>query len=92
MLTIACYRGTLEKYESHPMIQKLIEKSRDYDYIIAPIADNRMFQIINSFINGEITDEQCKHCLAATKLGEDKVKLARIEYRGQEHYIDEILN
>lgn len=28
-----------------------------------------MFQIINSFINGEITDEQCKHCLAATNLG-----------------------
>jgi hypothetical protein len=26
------------------------------------------------------------------KLGEDKVKLARIEYRGQGHYIDEILN
>jgi transcriptional regulator with XRE-family HTH domain len=133
MLTIAYYRGTLEQYESHPMIQKLIEKSRDCDYIIAPIADNRMFQIINSFINGEITDEQCKHCLAATnlgyqyvfisdqsvksialaervyiseserkyykgirtsdaKLGEDKVKLARIEYRGQGHYIDEILN
>ena len=28
-----------------------------------------MFQIINSFIDGEITDEQCKHCLAATNLG-----------------------
>ncbi|MCQ2518358.1 MAG: DUF3990 domain-containing protein [Lachnospiraceae bacterium] len=132
MLTIAYYRGTLEKYESHPIIKNLIKKSRDCDYIIAPIADNRMFQIINSFIDGEITDEQCKHCLAATnlgcqyvfisdkavknanlvervyisdnekefykgirtsdaKLGEDKVKLARIEYRGQGRYIDEIL-
>ena len=91
-----------------------------------------MFQIINSFIDGEITDEQCKHCLAATnlgnqyvftksnaikkinlverlyisesernyykgirksdtKLGEDKVKLARIKYRGKGYYIDEIL-
>ena len=91
-----------------------------------------MFQIINSFISGEITDEQCKHCLAATnlgkqyvfaseksvkkikilersyissnereylktrrseesKLGEDKVKLARIQYRGKGLYIDEIL-
>ena len=26
------------------------------------------------------------------KLGEDKVKLARIQYRGKGHYIDEILN
>lgn len=132
MMTIAYYRGSLERYESHPMIQELIKKSRDCDYIIAPIADNRMFQIINSFIAGEITDEQCKHCLAATnlgyqyvfisdksvrntkiiertyisdserkyyqgirtsdaKLGEDKVKLARVQYRGQGRYIDEIL-
>lgn len=132
MLTIAYYRGLLTKYENHPIIKKLIEKTKKCDYIIAPIADNRMFQIINSFINSEITDEQCKHCLAATnlgnqyvfkskksisnikiiekiyisnrekenyqnisiknrKLGEDKVKLAKIKYRGKGKYIDEIL-
>lgn len=132
MMTIAYYRGSLEDYKNHPVIQELVKQSRDCDYIIAPIADNRMFQIINSFIDGEITDEQCKHCLAATnlgyqyvfisekslkniklvervyisksereyykgmrksdaKLGEDKVKLARIQYRGQGRYIDEIL-
>ena len=91
-----------------------------------------MFQIINSFIAGDLTDEQCKHCLAATnlgmqyifisekavsqvkliercyiadnereyyknirneesKLGEDKVKLAKRQYRGRGQYIDEIL-
>ncbi len=132
MMTIAYYRGTLEKYKNHPAIVELIEKSKNCDYIVAPIADNRMFQIINSFIDGEITDEQCKHCLAATnlgyqyvfksdksiknievverayisesekkfyrgirtsdsKLGDDKVKLARIKYRGKGYYIDEIL-
>lgn len=132
MMTIAYYRGALTHYQNHPVIKKLIHDSRDCDYIIAPIADNRMFQIINSFIDGEITDEQCKHCLAATnlgsqyifiseraikqvillercylaknekdhyknirisdtKLGDDKVKLARIKYRGQGRYIDEIL-
>ena len=132
MMTIAYYRGALEEYKHHPIVKRLAEKSRLYDYIIAPIADNRMFQIINSFIYGEITDEQCKHCLAATNLGfqyvfitekslknlklvercyvsdkerqyyknlrssdtrlsDDKVKLARIKYRGKGHYIDEIL-
>lgn len=132
MLTIAYYRGVLDDYASHPIIQKLIEESKNCDYIVAPIADNRMFQIINSFIDGEITDEQCKHCLAAThlgsqyvfttpnaikqtkiiercyisesekeyykkarlsdtKLGDDKVKLAKIQYRGKGKYIDEIL-
>ena len=132
MLTIAYYRGTLEEYESHPIVKKLVKQSRECDYIVAPIADNRMFQIINSFISGEITDEQCKHCLSATnlgyqyvfvsdksvnkikllercyisekerdyyrnirssesKLGDDKVKLARIKYRGKGKYIDELL-
>lgn len=132
MMTIAYYRGTLDEYKDHPIVRSLIEQSRDCDYIIAPIADNRMFQIINSFIAGDLTDEQCKHCLAATnlgmqyifisekavsqakliercyiadnereyyknirneesKIGEDKVKLAKRQYRGQGQYIDEIL-
>ncbi len=132
MLTIAYYRGALDEYKEHPTVKELTRQSRDCDYIIAPIADNRMFQIINSFIYGEITDEQCKHCLAATnlgmqyifisekavshakliercyisdsereyyknvrlegaELGDNKVKLARKQYRGKGLYIDEIL-
>ena len=69
MLTIAYYQGALNAYKDHPKIKELIAQSKNCDYIIAPIADNRMFQIINSFIFGEITDVQCKHCLAATNLG-----------------------
>lgn len=69
MMTIAYYRGTLDEYKDHPIVRSLVAQSRDCDYIIAPIADNRMFQIINSFIAGDLTDEQCKHCLAATNLG-----------------------
>lgn len=132
MMTIAYYRGALDEYKNHPVVKKIIEQSRACDYIIAPIADNRMFQIIHSFIEGELTDEQCKHCLAATnlgmqyifvsekavsqakliercyishnereyyknirleesKLGANKVKLARKQYRGKGQYIDEIL-
>ena len=132
MLTIAYFRGTLDKYKDVIIIKQLISKLENIDYVIAPIADNKMFRIIDSFINGEITDEQCQHCLAATNLGyqyvllnenaisklqmleccylsneernyyrnlksednkisEDKVKLARIQYRGKGLYIDEIL-
>ena len=69
MLTIASYRGVLGDYENHPMVKRLVEKSKECDYIIAPIADNRMFRIIDSFVSGEITDEQCVHCLSATNLG-----------------------
>ena len=132
MMTIAYYRETLDEYENHPLIEKIIKESRDCDYIIAPIADNKMFETINEFIEGNLTDEQCKHCLAATnlgmqyvfltekaasklkivercyvcnkereyykklkedyrKLGNDKVKLAKAQYRGIGKYIDEVL-
>lgn len=132
MMTIAYCRESLEEYENHPLIEKIIKESRDCDYIIAPIADNKMFETINEFIEGNLTDEQCKHCLAATnlgmqyvfltekaasrlkivercyvcdkereyykklkedyrKLGNDKVKLAKAQYRGIGKYIDEVL-
>ena len=69
MLAVAYYRQMLDEKSNHPLILKIKEKIINSDYIIAPIADNRMFQIIDRFIEGEITDEQCKHCLAATDLG-----------------------
>lgn len=69
MLAIAYFRGRLEKYKESKIIKRIIAQISKADYIIAPIADNRMFQIIDTFIDGEITDEQCKHCLAATNLG-----------------------
>ena len=131
-MAVAYFRGGLSQYEDHHLIRYIVRKVRSCDYVIAPIADNRMFQIIDSFISGEITDEQCNHCLAATnlgnqyvivsekaaghirmiehcylpenekayyrsirssetKLGNDKVKLARIQFRGKGRYIDEIL-
>ena len=92
-----------------------------------------MFQLIEEFIDGEITDVQCQHALSATNLGMqvvflselalervrpplgrcilaeaekkdyltgkleenrigiDKAKIAKREYRGQGQYIDQIL-
>lgn len=132
MLMIAFFRGRLEEFRNSRVILELIESMKGIDYIIAPIADNRMFEIIDSFIDGEITDLQCQHCLSATNLGnqyvfvtqkalsqvqilehcylaqeekdyylqtkkesmevsQDKVKIARKEYRGQGQYIEEIL-
>ncbi len=132
MLLIAYFRNKLTVYSEHPLVLKVLSKIEGADYIIAPIADNRMFEIIDSFIEGEITDIQCQHCLSATnlgnqyvfitskalnnlkilrhcylatvekeyylsskqessKIGNDKVKVARIKYRGQGKYIEEIL-
>lgn len=132
MLAIAYFRGRLGDYAGHPKIKSILNKIAEADYIIAPVADNRMFEIIDSFIDGEITDIQCQHCLSATdlgnqyvmktrkaldkvtvkrrcylckneksyymtskqeesKTGNDKVKVARRQYRGQGQYIEDIL-
>jgi len=132
MLTVAAFRGKLQGRVSEKQQERIRAKADRADYITAPIADNRMYQIIDSFIDGEITDEQCRHALAATDLGmqyviktdraakcaevlercylcvpekndytaerradlkasEDKVRAARIKYRGKGKYIDEIL-
>lgn len=69
MLTIAYFRGKLKEYCEAELIKQIAKSKVGIDYIIAPIADNRMFEIIDSFIDGEITDVQCQHCLSATNLG-----------------------
>lgn len=69
MITIAYFRGWLDDFKDSSLIQKLISKISNYDVIVAPIADNRMFDIIAEFVENEITDEQCRHALAATNLG-----------------------
>lgn len=132
VLAIAFFRGKFEGRQKSRRLVDILTKINEADYLIAPIADNRMFQIIDTFISGEITDEQCKHCLAATnlgmqyvflseesikhlqilekcyvcseekeyykkeqldlqRLGSDKTKLARIQYKGKGLYLEEIL-
>lgn len=73
MLTIALFRGRLSEYTGHPRLIELMKRVNDADVIVAPIADNRMYEVIDSFIAGEITDEQCRHCLSATDLGNQYV-------------------
>lgn len=73
MLMIAYFRKRLDAYANHQIIRELLARLEGIDYIIAPIADNRMFEIIDSFIDGEITDVQCQHCLSATNLGNQYV-------------------
>ena len=132
MIAIAYFRGWIKDCEDCHLVKNILEKIRDCDVLIAPIADNRMFDIIADFIEGNITDEVCKHSLAATNLGFqyvlktdkaiskttmikemfvskkekeefvkkritltenglEKVKIARIEYKGKGKYFEEIV-
>lgn len=69
MLAVAYFRETIDDYKNSPRIKNIISKINECDYIIAPIADNRMFQIIDAFTEGQITDAQCKYALSYTNLG-----------------------
>ena len=69
MLAVALYRGKLGEFSRHDTLERISREVGEADYIVAPIADNRMFETIDSFIDGEITDVQCEHSLSATHLG-----------------------
>ncbi len=69
MLAVCYYRGTLDNYSDHEKVLKIIDKIKDADVIIAPIADNRMFYIMSQFAEGEINADVAIHSLSASKLG-----------------------
>ncbi|MBQ7250949.1 MAG: DUF3990 domain-containing protein [Bacilli bacterium] len=73
MYAIAYYRGYLKQYENARYLRKLLDEIEAADIIYAPIADNTMFDILEAFYRGEITDEQCIHSLSANRLGRQVV-------------------
>jgi len=75
MLLIAYFRGNLAEYKDSKKIKQLLKEIEGIDLIIAPIADNTMYSIMNDFILGEITNLQCVYALSANRLGKQYVIL-----------------
>lgn len=73
MLAISLFREKINEFISNEKIQKIKDKVQSADIVIAPIADNKMFEILNQFANGEITDIQALHSLSASRLGKQYV-------------------
>ena len=73
MLLIAINRGKLEKYNNSSLYKQIIKKYSEFDVIIAPIADNRMFTTIEDFARSAITSEQAIHALKDLSLGKQIV-------------------
>ena len=69
VLFIAYNRGYLNEYEGSKKLEQLINECKNADVIIAPIADNRMFDIIKEFTRGMITGEACSAALSSLDLG-----------------------
>lgn len=74
MLAISYYRETLkEEHRNSKYVKQLIDKLEKADLIIAPIADNSMYDIMVQFAKGDLTDLQASHCLSASYLGKQHV-------------------
>lgn len=69
MLAIGLFRGKLNEYEDNVKLRAIRDKVDNCDFVFGPIADNSLFEVIDSFIQGEITDKQCLYSLSATHLG-----------------------
>lgn len=52
MLAASLFRGKLADYSGHAIVESLRSRIEQADCVIAPIADNRMFEIIDSFAEG----------------------------------------
>ena len=73
MLAVLFYRGAFNNFKMTKEIKEIIYEVNKADYIIAPIADNQMYQIFNKFIDNEITDVACYHALCASNLGKQYI-------------------
>lgn len=73
MLAISYYRGRLKEYKDCVFVKNIINKIDKADLIIAPIADNKMFEVLNKFVDGEISSTQALHSLSASRLGKQYV-------------------
>ena len=73
MILVAYFRGKIDEYKDSKVLKCALKKIEGADLIIAPIADNTMYSVINEFIEGSITDQQCINCLSANRLGKQYV-------------------
>ena len=69
VLFIAYNRGKLEEFKDTELYKKIASLKDDFDLIVGPIADNRMFDTIDDFLNNAITSIQAIHAIKDLSLG-----------------------
>lgn len=75
MLLITYFREKLKNYQNEEYLNTLLDEIKDVDVVIAPIADNTMYSVLDDFTEGKITELQCLNALSANRLGKQYVFL-----------------
>ena len=73
MFAILYYRGELDGFDIPKELLNIVEEIEQADYLIAPIADNQMYDTLELFRNNLISDVACLHALNANNLGKQYV-------------------
>ncbi len=68
ILFIAYNRGLILNDEINNILNKKYENIHEYDVIIGPTADDKMFDTLNLFFNNNITIDHCLHALNSMDL------------------------
>lgn len=72
-MLIAYCRGKLDALKGSALYGRMREMESSFDAVIGPIADDRMFIVLDRFFNGEITDAALVACLSTLQLGNQYV-------------------
>ena len=72
-MLIAYYRGYLDEVKGSNIYKKYEKKADGYDVILGYIANDRMYRVMKSFFEKEITDIALIHSLSALDLGRQYV-------------------
>lgn len=76
-MLVAFHRGRMESIKGSAFYRKYAELADKQDFLIGNIADDRMFFVLDSFFQGNITDIALISSLSALKLGEQVVAITQ---------------
>lgn len=76
-MLIAYHRGRMEKIAGTELYKKYAEMDKGYDIIIGKIANDRMFYVLDSFFQGNVTDIALIKSLSALQLGSQYVAVTQ---------------
>ena len=76
-MLIALNRGHMQNYTDSKLYKRYAEMENGYDIVTGYIADDRMYQVMNRFFEGDITDAALLNSLSALKLGKQYVCISQ---------------
>ena len=76
-MLVAYHRGRMETIKGTPLYEKYHKKSENKDLVIGSIANDRMFNVIDNFFIGNITDAALVGSLSALQLGKQYVAVSQ---------------